>query len=31
MTNTSDRDDLVRLAGEQALVSRDIYNLNTDQ
>jgi len=31
MTDTSDRDQLVRLAGEQALLSRDLRNLNADQ
>ena len=31
MTDTSDRDELVRLAGEQALLSRDLRNLNADQ
>lgn len=31
MTHTSDRDELVRLAGEQALLSRDLRNLNADQ
>ncbi|MFD2755423.1 hypothetical protein [Comamonas terrae] len=31
MTDTSDRDALVRLAGEQALLSRDLRNLNADQ
>lgn len=30
MTDTSDRDELVRLAGEQALLSRDLRNLNAD-
>lgn len=30
MTDTSDRDELVRLAGEQALLSRDLRNLPTD-
>lgn len=31
MTDTSDHDELVRLAGEQALLSRDLRNLNADQ
>ncbi|TYK67842.1 hypothetical protein FSY59_24805 [Comamonas sp. Z3] len=31
MTDTSDRNELVRLAGEQALLSRDLRNLNSDQ
>ena len=31
MTDTSDRDELVRLAGEQALLSRELRNLNADQ
>ena len=31
MTATSDREELVRLAGEQALLSRDLRNLNADQ
>ena len=31
MTDTSDRDELVRLAGEQALLSRDLRDLNADQ
>ena len=31
MTDTSDHDELVRLAGEQALLSRDLRNLPTDR
>lgn len=31
MTDTSDHDELVRLAGELALLSRDLRNLNADQ
>ena len=31
MADTSDRDELVRLAGEQALLSRELRNLNADQ
>lgn len=30
MTDTSDRDELVRLADEQALLSKTLCNLNTD-
>lgn len=31
MTDTQNRDELVRLAGEQALLSRELRNLNADQ
>ena len=31
MTDTTDRDELVRLAGEQALLSQDLCKLNADQ
>lgn len=31
MTDTQNHDELVRLAGEQALLSRDLRNLNADQ
>ena len=30
MTDTSDRDELVRLAGEQALLSKTLCDLNAD-
>lgn len=29
--DTPDRDELMRLAGEQASLSRDLHNLNVDQ